>query len=244
MKKLFTLLLLTPLFINASAAEFCMQKYSPEKEKDKFIQCVEDILEFKKENINLPADSKVEKKQETYQSDQFNFLDPSALAINNFSQSQKNQVLQIYNDFIQGVENKAFVFSYNVNKFRIGDVYTWCTNEDTIIDANECAITKCELAKSKGEICLVQYENDNYVFAKNREIVKNKYASSNSNNRNQIDWAGAADTLGSLIQNNPAFGSVPTTKVCNFKNFSGQVITGDCSTGSIRSGNDIYWKVK
>ena len=246
MKKLLALLLLSPLVSGASVAEYCMEKYPPEKAKDKFVQCVDDVLEYSKNNRSAIEKNIKPTTEETYPSDQFNFLDPSTLAIHDFSQSQKNEILKIYDDFLKGNKNKAFVFSYNVNTFRVGDVYTWCTDEGSILDANNCAIAKCEKSKSKGEVCVVQYENDNYVFAKNRNIIKNKYASSNqpNQNRNQTDWAGAASALGSMIQNNPAYGGTPSTKVCNFKNFKGQIITGDCRTGSINSGGDVYWKVK
>jgi len=246
MKKLLALLLLSPLVAGASVAEYCMEKYPPEKSKDKFVQCVDDVLEYSKNNRNTTNENIEPVTEENYPSDQFNFLDPSALAMNNFSQSQKNEALKIYADFLKGEKNKAFVFSYNVNKFRIGDVYSWCTDKNNILDASNCAIAKCERSKSKGEVCLVQYENDNYVFAKNRNILKNKYASSNqaNQNRNQTDWAGAASALGSMIQNNPAFGGTPPTKICNFKNFNGQIISGDCSKFSITIGNDTYRKVK
>ena len=136
MKKFLIILLASPLILSASVAEYCMEKYSPDKEKDKFIQCVDDILEFSKNNEGLLKNNDSKIIQETYPSDKFNFLDPSALAMNNFSLSQKNEVLQIYDTFIQGDDNKAFVFSYNVNKFRIGDVYTWCTDQESILDAN------------------------------------------------------------------------------------------------------------
>ena len=53
MKKFLIILLASPLLLSASVAEYCMEKYSPDKEKDKFIQCVDDILEFSKNNEGL-----------------------------------------------------------------------------------------------------------------------------------------------------------------------------------------------
>jgi len=46
------------------------------------------------------------------------------------------------------------------------------------------------------------------------------------------------------LNNNPAFTGRPVVKICNFKNFEGQIITGDCRNNSINSGGDTYWKVR
>jgi len=245
MKKLLLLigmLLLPSINIDASVAEYCMEKYPPEKDKNKFVQCVDDVLEFTKENKEAAEANNQPASNEIYPSDNFNFLDPSAMSMNGWNQSQKNEALKIYDGFLRGKKNKAFVFSYNVNKFHVGDVYTWCTDGDSVLDATKCAIAKCEKSKSKGEICLAQYENDNYVFAKNRNIVKAKYASSNQApiRRNSQPNYDALSSMGSCLQTEGSFaacsnawqGYTPPKKTvtkCRYDTF-GNVITGTCTT--------------
>jgi len=245
MKKLLLLmgmLLLPSINLNASVAEYCMAKYPPEKDKNKFVQCVDDVLEFTKDNKEATEANNQPTSNEIYPSDNFNFLDPSAMSMNGWNQSQRNEALKIYDGFLKGKKNKAFVFSYNVNKFHIGDVYTWCTDEGSVLDAAKCAIEKCEKTKSKGEICLTQYENDNYVFAKNRSIVKAKYASSNkaSISRSSQPNYDALSSMGSCLQNEGSFaacsnawqGYTPPRKTvtkCRYDAF-GNVITGTCTT--------------
>jgi hypothetical protein len=84
-----------------------------------------------------------------------------------------------------------------------------------------------ECAKKNVEKIIVDFET--YVDPNPRRPVQRSY-----------NWGA----LGDLINSNPAFGGTPSTKICNFKNFRGQIISGDCRNNSINSGSEIYWKVR
>ena len=71
------MLLLPSINIDASVAEYCMEKYPPEKDKNKFVQCVDDVLEFTKDNKEAAEANNQPASNEIYPSDNFNFLDPS-----------------------------------------------------------------------------------------------------------------------------------------------------------------------
>lgn len=58
--------------------------------------------------------------------------------------------------------------------------------------------------------------------------------------------AGLGDMLAAMgreMQKNPAFNpNYSYLKICNFKNFEGRIIQGDCKNNSIRLGYETYWR--
>ena len=58
--------------------------------------------------------------------------------------------------------------------------------------------------------------------------------------------ASLGDILGAMgreMQKNPVFNpNYSYTKICNFKNFEGRIIQGDCKKNSIGLGYDTYWR--
>jgi hypothetical protein len=241
-KKLLALLLLTPLVAGASVAEYCMEKYPPEKSKDKFVQCIEDGMEFKRnsETIAKPDTN----SYSTSSHHKYDFLAPDVR--NKYTKEQQKQLDNMYLEFTQSETNKAFAVELNPQTSGFSDVYAWCANQQTIAEAKKCAINKCASSKNKNNICAIQYTNYSYVLEDSLTVLSNWRAKNNntSNNRNTFDWNRAAKAAADVFNNNPAFGGTPPTKICNFKNFNGQIISGDCSKFSITIGNDTYRKVK
>ena len=250
MKKLLALLLLSPLVSGASVAEYCMEKYPPEKAKDKFVQCIEDGMEFKK-NSEKTAKPDIN-SYSTSSHHEYDFLSDGYRKKLNLE--EKKIFDGIYKEFLNASGSKAFALEIN-SKGEPEDAYGYCVAKQNIRAARECAVNSCIKYKSKGKgtICLAQYENYNYVLEE--EIIKftdiiKKFGINPSLSKqakpelsNVIDWGRMARAAAPIFNNNPAFGGTPPTKICNFKNFEGQIISGDCINSSIRSGRDDYFKV-
>ena len=249
MKKLLALLLLSPLVVNASVAEYCMEKYPPEKSKDKFVQCIEDGMEFKKNSETIAKPDTNSYSISSHH--KYDFLSDGYRKTLN--PEDKKIIDGAYNEFLSADGSKAFALEIN-NKGEPEGAYGYCVAKQNIRAASECAVNSCIKYKSKGTICLAQYENYNYVLeegiTKFTDIIK-KFGINPSSSKqakpkssNGIDWERMARAAAPIFNNNPAFGGTPPTKICNFKNFNGQIISGDCSKFSITIGNDTYRKVK
>ena len=211
---------------------YCIEKYNPDSQKDEFIQCIEDM----KEASELFSNNRENSNQNKI-IDRRDFLSPEAFKT--FSPIEQKEILEAYKPYIDGKNNKAIAQAYKRN-LAMGDAFGFSLFETTIENAKNQAIAACNHYKKRDEFCVLYYINDTYVLADNLSVIRNKL----SQNNNRIDWSRAADFFAKDLKTNPAFGNTPPTRVCNFKNYEGEIITGDCKNVSIRKGNDTYWKIQ
>ena len=220
------------MFANDDYVGFCIDKYNPDDKKDEFIQCIEDLREAS-ELLNSKKSSGQPKKP----LDQRDFL--SDEVFNSYSVAVQNEVLEAYQPYMDGSSYKALAQAVSKN-LEIGNSFGYSLNESSSQNATKQAIKNCNYYKKRNEICVLHYVGEKYVLADTLASLRQTV----TKNNNQIDWSRAADFFAKEFNTNPVWGNPASVKVCNFKNFSGEIIQGDCSTSSIRKGNDIYRKVQ
>ena len=80
-----------------------------------------------------------------------------------------------------------------------------------------------------------------------KEIQKNEQIRVQMNQQiaqqNRINSQNRARAFSELGKTLLESGQTQTT-ICNFKNFDGMIIQGDCKQNSITQGNEVYWKIK
>ena len=254
MKKLLLLLLLSPLvFSDETIVKYCMDKYDPGNLPKEFAQCVRDLREAG-DYINSPKSSAQNKSIDIIGSsipadyDERDVLNPDTFK--ELSSSDKEIARKIYKPYMNGKGDKAFALAINVSTFSIAGGYGFCENRNGANDAENCARKTCSKYKSRNEICAIQYINDSYVLPERITALKSFSSNNKQKQGNQFDWGRAAKAAANVFNNNPAFRTSQPTKVCNFKNFEGVIIQGDCSQTSISKGYDsmgsmdIYYKIK
>ena len=136
-------------------------------------------------------------------------------------------------------------------------------------EAKSAALSTCR-KYNPYSFCIIEMENNNYVFNErlNSFYANQKKSSSQQQNqaliyqqqpnqqqRNQArsncymsgkslqgGIAGALDIIGNC--NNNPYGNSNANQICNFKHWNGLVIQGDCSQSSIILGNEVYQKIQ
>ncbi len=105
--------------------------------------------------------------------------------------------------------------------------------------------------RTKRELCIAYgYEGVNVIAecvereinkdtVRQNQIAQGNYQIQQRNNQRQRD---AISQIGRALILSGS-GQTQTT-ICNFKNFDGMIIQGDCKQNSITQGNDVYGKIK
>ena len=113
--------------------------------------------------------------------------------------------------------------------------------------ANKAAINRCIL---KENYCVLAWVGNNYVaegnvanFVRNNSSLVARWRENQRRRNSGITLNDALIAIGRDMENNPVFNRSNKVKVCDFKNFYGEIIRGDCSESSIRKDGEIYWKV-
>ena len=250
MKRYIPLLFLSTLMSAESYVDYCLEKYPPKEKPSELRQCLSDFSDF---NDSKPSkETSNEKKPLEVKSHMYDFLASDIRRL--FSADDLEILDKAYKDFEDSETNKAYAVEVN-EKGEIVDAYGYCVARETITEARNCAIDTCAQYRKGNTACLPQYENYEYVLEKNIKTLKNFIANNyqlpkqnnqsfKSKQRTNINWQRGLSYMADQLNNNPAFTGRPVVKICNFKNFEGQIITGDCRNNSINSGGEIYWKVR
>ena len=246
MKRYIPLLFLSTLISAESYVDYCLEKYPPKEKPSELRQCLNDFSDF---NDSKPSkETKTPTKEISENVSRYDVLHPKTKM--NFNNNQLKDLKRIYSEFINAKDNKVFAIEVNRSSLEPVDIYDFCTDSQSIEKATQCALEKCNASIQSQNICLPQYANDEFVFLEAQNYVrenpnlfpiKNIQKQYSQNNQRQTPNWGNFARWGANYFGNQAR---PTTSVCNFKNFEGQIITGDCRNNSINSGGEIYWKVR
>ena len=97
---------------------------------------------------------------------------------------------------------------------------------------------------------MLAWVGNNYVaegnvanFVRNNSSLVARWRENQRRRNSGITLNDALIAIGRDMENNPVFNRSNKIKVCDFKNFYGEIIRGDCSKSSIRKDGEIYWKV-
>lgn len=143
----------------------------------------------------------------------------------------------------------------DLNKF--GVLNNWILLGSNDIKREQMFLKRSQLMQLKKQLeplrlnCISFGYSDEKVIAECVErqylenLKRNKPTNAPAPRSRSASWGDILGAMGREMQKNPVFNpNYSYTKICNFKNFEGRIIQGDCKKNSIGLGYDVYWRQK